>query len=138
MKIIAMILLMAAAVFAQDTQPRHDYKGLRLGASRVEVNQQLGEPKDKSATSDLFTFSNGDETVKFVYDAKQRVSSIVIDYMGAEKPSAKSILGVEVTAARDGSVSKLIRYPKAAYWGSYNRTAGDSPIVTVTIQSSPK
>jgi hypothetical protein len=27
-----------------------------------------------------------------------------------------------------------VRYPKAGFWVSYSRTAGDTPIVTIQIQ----
>jgi len=29
---------------------------------------------------------------------------------------------------------QLNRYPEAGYWVSYNRIAGDKPIVTITVQ----
>ena len=38
---------------------------------------------------------------------------------------------------RRASKHKLVRYPKAGCWVSYSRTAGDTPIVTVTIQKMP-
>jgi len=28
-----------------------------------------------------------------------------------------------------------VRYPKAGYWVSYNRTAGNSPMITITMQA---
>jgi hypothetical protein len=44
------------------------------------------------------------------------------------------VLGVELQAKPDGSMYELKRYPDAGYWVSYNRTAGDKPIVTITMQ----
>jgi hypothetical protein len=44
------------------------------------------------------------------------------------------VLGVELQAKPDGSMYELERYPAAGYWVSYNRTAGDKPIVTITMQ----
>jgi len=29
---------------------------------------------------------------------------------------------------------KMIRFPKAGYWLSYSRTAGNSPLITITIK----
>jgi hypothetical protein len=49
-------------------------------------------------------------------------------------PSAKDILGSEADAKADGSKYKLVRYPKAGYWVSYSRTAGNEPTITVTMQ----
>ena len=34
----------------------------------------------------------------------------------------------------DGSVYKMIRFPKAGCWVSYLRTSGDSPMTIVTMQ----
>jgi hypothetical protein len=44
------------------------------------------------------------------------------------------VLGAELQARDDGSMYELKRYPDAGYWVSYNRTAGDKPIVTITMQ----
>jgi hypothetical protein len=44
------------------------------------------------------------------------------------------VLGVELIAKPNGSMYQLVRYPDAGYWVSYNRTAGDKPIVTITMQ----
>jgi hypothetical protein len=44
------------------------------------------------------------------------------------------VLGAEAGAKTDGSIYKLLRYPKAGYWVSYSRTAGSSPTTTITMQ----
>ena len=49
-------------------------------------------------------------------------------------PSPKDVLGTDADKKPDGSLYKLVRYPKAGYWVSYSRTAGDSPTITVTMQ----
>jgi hypothetical protein len=46
----------------------------------------------------------------------------------------QQVFGAEIDAKPDGSKYRLIRYPKAGYWVSYSRTAGDTPIITVTLQ----
>jgi hypothetical protein len=51
-----------------------------------------------------------------------------------EIPSCKDVLGADAEKKTDGSVYKLIRYPKAGYWVSYSRTAGSDATVTVTMQ----
>jgi len=53
---------------------------------------------------------------------------------GGNAPDAKSVLGEDVEAKADGSMYKLVRYPEAGYWVSYSRTAGNSPLVIVTMQ----
>jgi hypothetical protein len=46
----------------------------------------------------------------------------------------QQVFGEDFETKPDGSKHKLVRYPKAGYWVSYSRTAGDTPIVTITIQ----
>jgi hypothetical protein len=48
-----------------------------------------------------------------------------------------AVLGTEIETKEDGSMHQLIRYPEAGYWVSYNRTAGESPLVLVTMQRIP-
>jgi hypothetical protein len=31
----------------------------------------------------------------------------------------------------------MVRFPKAGYWISYNRTGGNSPMTSVTLQKIP-
>jgi hypothetical protein len=47
------------------------------------------------------------------------------------------VFGSDFETKPDGSKYKLVRYPKAGYWVSYSKTAGDTPIITVTIQKLP-
>ena len=49
-------------------------------------------------------------------------------------PTAKQVFGAEVEAKADGSIYKMVRFTKAGYWLSYNRTGGASPLTTVTLQ----
>jgi hypothetical protein len=64
------------------------------------------------------------------------VITISADFMssGNTVPTAKQVLGAELEAKPDGSIYRMVRYPKAGCWLSYNRTAGNSPLTTVTIQ----
>ncbi len=112
-----------------------DYRGVQLGMTADEVRKKLGTPKDKSDAQDFFVF-NENETAQIVYDNTQKVVTISADYMtvGAEVPTAKKVFGSEVEAKADGSVYKLVRFTKAGYWLSFNRTGGTSPLTTVTLQ----
>jgi len=71
-----------------------------------------------------------------MYDKKGAVSAISIDFMtGANGiPAPKSVLGADIEGKPDGSMFKMVRYPKAGYWVSYSRTAGDSPTITIMMQ----
>ena len=112
-----------------------DFKGVRIGMLADEARKKLGTPRDKSDEQDFYIF-NDNEAVQIVYDKGKAVTAISIDFMtGANSiPSCKDVLGAEAESKPDGSVYKLMRYPKAGYWVSYSRTAGDSPTVTITMQ----
>lgn len=123
----------------QEPQPRFvEFKGVRIGMSADEARNKLGTPRDKSDELDLYVF-NEKQAVQVVYDKSRMVSAISIDFMGgADAPPAKDVLGGDIQAKTDGSLYKIIRYPKAGYWVSYSRTAGDSPLVSITIQKIEK
>jgi hypothetical protein len=130
----------AAPPAAKDEAPAdapafQDYKGVRIGMTATEARQKLGAPTDKGDTQDFYLVSEK-ESVQVMYDAAKKVSAIALIYMnaGANAPNAKAVIGTDLEAKPDGSLYKLVRYPKAGYWVSYSRTAGDSPIVSVTMQ----
>jgi hypothetical protein len=113
------------------------YKGVRIGMSSGEARQKLGKAKDRDKTQDLYVFSEN-ESAQVFYDDKQLVYAISIDYTGKEaSPAPIDILGQDVTPKADGSIYQMQQYADAGYWVSYNRTAGDSPVVTVTMQRLP-
>ncbi len=112
-----------------------EYRGVQLGMTADEVRKKLGSPKDKSDEQDFFVF-NETETAQILYDKLHKVITISADFMssGNGVPTAKQVLGADLEAKPDGSIYKMVRYPKAGCWLSYNRTAGNPPLTTVTIQ----
>ena len=112
-----------------------EFKGVRIGMAAEEARKKLGSPRDKSAEQDFYVF-NDTQAVQIFYDKAGIVSAISIDFMSGASgiPAAKEVLGTDADAKPDGSVYKLLRYPKAGYWVSYSRTAGDSPTTTITMQ----
>ena len=112
-----------------------EFKGVRLGMTADEARKKLGSPRDKSAEQDFYVF-NDTQAVQVFYDKAGSVSAISIDFMNGASaiPSPKEVLGTEADTRADGSLYKMMRYPKAGYWVSYSRTAGNSPTTTVTIQ----
>ena len=126
-----------AAVIAEEPTPSsfHAYRGIELGMTADEVRQKLGEPKDKGAEQDFFVFNDA-ETAQIVYDKSRKVVTISADFLEATPDvlTAKQVLGKDVEAKPDGSVYKMVRFPKAGYWLSYSRTSGASPMTTVTLQ----
>ena len=110
-----------------------DYRGVRIGMSAEEVRSTLKDLK-KDKAQDVFVFSEK-ESAQIFYDDKGKVTAISIDYFGdVNAPSPAAVMGIELQAKPDGSMYQLNRYPEAGYWVSYNRTAGDKPIVTITMQ----
>lgn len=119
----------------EETGAFKDYRGVQLGMTADEVRKKLGTPKDKADDQDFFVFGES-ETAQIVYDATHKVVTISADFLtsGDTVPTAKQVLGGELEAKADGSVYKMVRFPKAGYWLSYNRTGGASPLTTVTLQ----
>ena len=132
---LCLVALPAVAQNDEDKQPAYrDYKGVTVGMPTEAARAKLGSPTDKSDTQDFYNVSDK-QTVQVYYGADKKVSAVVVTYLdaGPNAPAAKSIFGSEVEAKPDGSVYKMERYPKAGYWLSYSRTAGDSPLVIITL-----
>jgi hypothetical protein len=112
-----------------------EYRGVRIGMSTEDARKKLGNPRERDKTQDLFVFSNK-ETAQIFYDNQQKVYAISIDYTSKDQsvPTPLDILGKDITAKADGSMYQMQQYPEAGYWVSYNRTSGDSTMVTVTMQ----
>jgi outer membrane protein assembly factor BamE (lipoprotein component of BamABCDE complex) len=120
---------------AGEQPPFQEYKGVRIGMAAEEARKKLGTPTDKSDAQDFYLVSDK-ENVQVMYDGAKKVSAIALIYMNAgdKAPAPKAVMGDEIEARADGSLYKMVRYPKAGYWVSYSRTAGNSPIVSVTMQ----
>jgi len=136
------LLLTASAAAAQGSKGSisapdengFQFRGVKIGMATDDARKKLGSPRDKSPAEDFYVF-NDNETVQICYE-KGAVSAIAIDYMsGAHSvPSPKEVLGADADAKADGSIHKVVRYPKAGYWVSYSRTAGTEPTITITMQ----
>jgi len=115
----------------------HEYRGVKIGWIADDVRKKLGDPANKGDEQDFYVFGEK-ETAQVLYD-KGQVSAISIDFMNGAKEAItpQQVFGADIEAKPDGSKYKLVRYPKAGYWVSYSRTAGDTPIITVTIQRLP-
>src|SRR5687768_14887451 len=126
---------------APDEEPVfHEYRGVKIGWLAAEVRKKLGNPANKGDEQDFYVFSEAKETAQVLYDkATGKVIAISVDFMNGatEVITPEQVFGADVDAKSDGSKYKLVRYPKAGYWVSYSRTAGNTPIITVTIQQIP-
>ena len=147
--LVVITLAFAAGVsFAQTTRARpnaapdeepvfHEYRGVKIGWLADEVRKKLGSPANKGDEQDFYVFSDSKETAQVLYDkSTNKVTAISVDFMNGAREviTPQQVFGADFDAKPDGSKYKLVRYPKAGYWVSYSRTAGDTPIITVTIQ----
>ncbi|MDT4895962.1 MAG: hypothetical protein QOH25_1039 [Acidobacteriota bacterium] len=112
-----------------------EYKGVRIGMETSEVRKKLGDPADKSDVQDFFVFSEK-ESAQIYYDKGKKVMAVSVNYVGDNNgaPLPKIVLGTDIEAKADGTMHKMVRYLDAGYWVSYNRTGGDDPLITVTMQ----
>jgi hypothetical protein len=110
-----------------------EYKGVHIGMSTDEVRKKLTDIKDQADDQDFFVFSETESAQVFYQGGK--VYAISVNYVGTSgAPKSKDVVGEEIQAKADGSMYQLVRYPDDGYWVSYSRTAGDAPLITVTIQ----
>jgi hypothetical protein len=144
--LLTFVLAMSStAVLAQTNRNRagalddrpifNEYRGVQIGWLADEVRKKLGEPANKGDEQDFYLFGEK-EQAQILYDKTTRkVVTISVDFMNGASGvlTPLQVFGADIEAKPDGSKYKLVRYPKAGYWLSYSRTAGDTPMVTVTI-----
>ena len=117
-----------------------EYRGVKIGWLADEFRKKLGNPADKGDEQDFYRFGDN-ETCQVLYDkATRQVTAISVDFMNGAREviTPQQVFGADFDAKPDGSKYKLVRYPKAGFWVSYSKTAGDRPIITVTIQKLPQ
>ena len=114
-----------------------DYRGIKIGMSAAEVRSKVDHLRDKAKDQDFFVFSDN-ETAEVFYDESGKVIGVSVDYRGksSNPPTPREVLGEDLQSKPDGSMYDLKRYPAAGYWVAYNRTKGDDPTVTVTMQKA--
>jgi hypothetical protein len=147
--LVAITLLVSNVAFAQTTRTSptsgkddapvfQEYRGVQIGWLADDVRKKLGNPANKGDEQDYYIFGDGEkERAQIIYDkATRKVTTISVDFMAgaADVITPQQVFGADVETKPDGSKHKLVRYPKAGYWVSYSRTAGDTPIISVTIQ----
>ena len=144
--LFAFVLFVPGIVLGQTNKTRNaaredepvfnEYRGVQIGWLADEVRKKLGAPADKGDEQDFYIFGEK-ETAQILYDkATKKVVAISVDFSNGATGvlTPQQVFGSDVEAKPDGSKYKLVRYPKAGYWLSYSRTAGETPIITVTIQ----
>lgn len=114
-----------------------EYRGVKLGMTADEVRAKLGKAEEKSDAMDFYVFSDTERARVYYRDGK--ASAIIATYIGrdANAPAPAAVLGEEIEAKADGSMYKMTPYPEAGYWVAYSRTAGEQPMVIITMQKTP-
>ena len=134
---IALPLITGAQVKSKEDEPLlSEYRGVKIGWLADDVRKKLGTPANKSDEQDYYVFAEK-EMIQILYDKNtKKVVTISVDFMtGADGVlTPQQVFGADIEAKSDGSKYKMVRYPKAGIWLSYNRTGGDSPMVSVTLQ----
>jgi hypothetical protein len=130
-----LFLLQGAAQQKDDKPVFSEYRGVQIGMAADDVRKKLGHLKDKGDAQDFFVLSDN-ETAQIVYDTAHKVVTVSVDFLSGATgvPVPRDVVGSDVPGKPDGSMYKMVRYPKAGCWVSYSRTAGDSPLTSVTIQ----
>jgi hypothetical protein len=109
-----------------------EYRGVRLGMTAEEARAKLGVPAMKSDEQDFYVISTN-ETAQIIY-GNQKVVTISTDYMGGiGAPDYKSVVGEGLQERPDGSLFRMVIYDAKRFWVSYNKSASDTPVVTITI-----
>jgi hypothetical protein len=119
---------------AAEEPPFHEYKGVQIGMTADEARKKLGNPADKGDKQDSFVF-NDNESCQVYYDDTKKVYAVAVTYLGGKEiPTPKIILGIDAEVKQDGSLYKMVRFPKVGYWVAYTRTAGNEPMTLITMQ----
>jgi hypothetical protein len=124
-----------AATGGDDGPLFQEYRSVRIGMTTDEVRKKLSDPTDKSDEQDFFIFSDN-ESAQVFYDKSRKVFAISVNFLNGARdmPTPKNVFGSDLPAKSDGSMYKMVRYPKAGCWVSFSRTSGNAPLTTVTVQ----
>ena len=118
----------------KEEPPFHAYKGVRIGMTADEARKLLGNPTDKDDKQDFYSF-NDKESCQVYYDDTKKVFAVSVTYLANDAaPAPKTVLGADADAKQDGSLYKMLRFPKVGYWVSYTRTSGDAPMTIIAMQ----
>ena len=111
------------------------YRGVAIGMSAEQARQKLGTPKERSNSGDYYVISQG-ESVQLIFEKDLTIKSLTVNYTGDLKgaPSPKDVFGVDVKKEPDGSITKMVSFPKDGYWASFVRTGGKDAMIIVTLQ----
>lgn len=121
---------------AQTSEPlMREYHGVQIGMAADRARQKLGAPRETTDRQDFFDFSEA-ESAQVFYDAQRKVMAVSVNYLGdvSDAPAPEKVFGAPAEARPDDSVYKMVKYERAGYFVVYSLTAGDAPLVNITMQ----
>ena len=129
-----MTIVASAPVPTPDTPAFNSYKGVAIGMSLEDVRSKLGNPKEPSDTMDYYAPSEN-EFIQVYYEGK-KVTALTVTFSGKldAAPDAKTVFGESPEVKPDGGIFKMVRYPKAGFWISYNKIIGSDPMVMIAMK----
>lgn len=115
-----------------------DIRGVKLGMTKDEVVDILGDPEQSDKRGLFYEFS-GAQTMQISLTPEMNVSQIAMFYNGKDSkaPTVSEIFGpdVSVTPADNGSVYKMVRYMDANLWVAYSLiNPKDRPMTVITMK----
>ncbi|CAN5340406.1 hypothetical protein BH10ACI2_BH10ACI2_19070 [soil metagenome] len=115
--------------------PYTGYKDVTIGMAAEIVRTKLGAPKEKSDEQDSFVFSDH-ESAQVYYDSAKKVTAVTVTFTGKidTAPTPAAVFGVDAEVNPDGGIFKMVRYPKAGFWISYNKIPGAEPMIMIALQ----
>ncbi len=131
-----LILIAAVSAISQTEKPTLTvYKGVSLGMTIEKSRAILGNPQEKAEGQDFYKVSEN-ESFQVYYDVNQTVTALMITFSGSidAAPTPKDVFGEDAAENADGSIFKMVRYPKAGFWISYNRSPADDKMVSIAMQ----
>ena len=123
----------------EQAAPYSSYRGIAIRTPAAEVAVKLGTPTQKSKAGDYYVISPT-ESVQISYDSDQTVKAISVNYTGELRsaPTPKDVVGMDVKRDEEGSINKMVSYPKEGFWISYIRTPGKDATIIITLQKTAK
>lgn len=114
-----------------------NYKNVKIGDTAKEVRTALGKAKIDDKDGFYYELSNHEiAQIRLGADKKVRLLSITYSDKSENVPTYADVFGAppEKAYQPNAQIYKLVKYPKAGYWVIYSRSAGDKPMVTITMQ----
>jgi hypothetical protein len=117
---------------AQAAKVLREYKGIKLGMKREQVQAALGKPVSNNATSDDFTLTGEDTmTVHYEEDAVKAIQLAFYDAKNA--PAWKDVVGdAEITELATGAKTARKVLAEEKFWVSIYQNP-EGTVIRITI-----